>query len=106
MKYLYLQILRLRVWMLRRRLRKMGFRDVADNTSPEMIARLLADLPRRPRTRMPWMKALPVLIGLMVCIAIDLKPKGAPETVPSAVILKARPDHSALGQTTHEEGTP
>jgi hypothetical protein len=74
MKYLHLQILRLRVWILRRRLREMGFREAADRTTPETILRLQADLSHGPKRHFRWFEIIFMILGIFVWLIFDFRP--------------------------------
>ena len=66
MKRLYLQYLNLRAWFLRRRLREMGFREVADRMTAETLLRLQMEATDAQRLFLDCIK-----IGLMaVAVAI------------------------------------
>jgi hypothetical protein len=67
MKRLYLQYLNLRVWFLRRRLREMGFREVADQTTAETLLRLQMEATDTQRLFLDCIK-----IGLMVLAVVSL----------------------------------
>ena len=67
MKYPYLQFRNLRVWLLRRRLRQMGFREVADRTSAETLLHLQMDSTETQRLILDCIK-----IGLMAVAVLSM----------------------------------
>jgi len=90
MKYLYLQILHLRVWLLQWRLRTMGFRKIADRTS----ARTLLHLPKanleQEKLILDWIK-----VGLTVVAILSMWIIFWLRTVESIQIVLPPPEKSA-----------
>jgi hypothetical protein len=73
MKYLYLQYLKVRVFMLRRRLRRLGFRDVAENTHPLTLLRLKIEHVPKPSQIMRWLEIALLITGLAVWLHVYLR---------------------------------
>ena len=67
MKYLYLEFPKLRVWFLRRRLRRMGFRDAVDRTNAQTLLHLKMEHGKRPSRILRWLE-----IGLLITGPRDL----------------------------------
>ncbi len=74
MKYLYLQILRLRVWILRRRLRQMGFREAAERTNADTIIRLQRNFCSEPRRYLRWLELAVLIAGLVIWLVCFIRP--------------------------------
>ncbi len=73
MKYLYLQFLRLRVWILRRRLRQMGFREAANRTSPEILVRLEKVQPPASVRLLHWLRIVLLVAGILIWLLCFLR---------------------------------
>lgn len=73
MKYLYLQFLRVRVWLLRRRLRRMGFREAADRTNAQTLLHLKMDHARRPNRILRWIEIGLLIVGLAIWLIFYLR---------------------------------
>lgn len=112
MKYLYLQFLRLRVWILRRRLRAMGFRDAADRANAETILRLQADLSHEPTRHFRWFEIIFMILGIFVWLIFDLRPSDhdgkaiRPKATSSPAFSEVAPSRREFGQVTTERTTP
>ena len=94
MKYLYLQFLRLRVWLLRRRLRRMGFRDAADRTHGQTLLHLKMDHAKRPSRILRWIEIGLLIVGLAIWLIFYLRIVGPipPQAKPSLPnTIKAQP---------------
>lgn len=69
MKHLHLLLLKLRIWVLRRHLRKMGFRQMAAQIAPGALLQLLKKEDQqlvRQGTKLGFAAALVLMIGLIV----------------------------------------
>ena len=73
MKYLYLQFLRLRVWLLRRRLRRMGFREAADKTHGQTLLHLKMEHAQRPNRILRWIEIGLLIVGLAIWLLFYLR---------------------------------
>jgi hypothetical protein len=110
MKYLYLQVLRFRVWTLRRRLRQMGFRDAADRTTPETIIRLRVNLSDSPKRHLRWFELVFIILGIFVWLIFDLRinqndgHESSQKTSSSPAFPEVAPSHRKF--SSHEEGSP
>jgi hypothetical protein len=91
MKYLYLQYLKVRVWMLRRRLRRLGFRDVAENTPPLTLLRLKIEHVERPSQIMRWLEIGLLITGLALWFKCYFRIAEHFETAPPQIKQNARP---------------
>ena len=67
MKHLHPQLHNLRVWLLRRRLRRLGFREVADQVSAETLMRLEMETSHEIRCIFRWFK-----IGLTAVVILSM----------------------------------
>ena len=73
MKYLYLQFLKLRVWFLRRRLRRLGFRDAADRTNAQTLLHLKMEHGKRPNRILRWLEIGLLITGLAIWLTFYLR---------------------------------
>jgi hypothetical protein len=110
MKYPYLQFRNLRVWLLRRRLRQMGFREVADRASAQTLLRLQMDASNSQRLILDWIKiglitvavlSMWLIFGfrLLEPIQIVVPPTEKPSSLPSLPDAMA-PAHWNFGEPT------
>ena len=97
MKYLYLQVLRLRVWILRRRLRQMGFREAAERTNADTILRLQKGFCSEPRRYLRWLELAVLIAGLVIWVLCFIRPLEPKETSPRNASKTSAP---------HRESTP
>ena len=75
MKHLYHPFLNLRVWLLRRRLRQMGFREIAEQVSAETLMRMEKGAYREFNHTFRWLKiGLPVVVVLILWLNGWLRP--------------------------------
>ncbi len=66
MKLLLSLLMTLDLWVMRRRMRKMGFRDAAERTSPEILIRLeKAERHRSGQSHFRW-KIILITLGLLL----------------------------------------
>ena len=102
MKYLYLQILRLRVWLLRRRLRRMGFREAADRTNAQTLLHLKMDHAKRPTRILRWIEVAILIAGLAIWLIFYLRiAEPIQITVPKSSFPEAiTPQHRPLSNPT------
>lgn len=97
MKFLYLQFLRLRVWMLRRRLRRMGFRAAADRTHAHTLLHLKMDRAQRPNRVLRWIEIGLLIVGFALWLIFYLRIAGPipPQAKPLPNTIKAQPHHES-----------
>ena len=111
MKHLYHPFLNLRVWLLRRRLRQMGFREIAEQVSVETLMRMEKGASREFNHTFRWLKiGLTVVVFLFLWLDFRLRsPQPVPITVPppeKASSSASLPDaivplHRNFGEPTH-----
>jgi hypothetical protein len=96
MKYLYLQYLKVRVWLLRRRLRRLGFRDVANTTHPLTLLRLKIEHVGRPNRLIRWLEVGLLLIGLAIWLHVYLRIPNSVSAPQPAQRHASAPQHLSL----------
>jgi hypothetical protein len=69
MKHLYHPFLNLRVWLLRRRLRQMGFREIAEQVSVETLMRMEKGASREFNHTFRWLQ---ILLTIEVVLLLSL----------------------------------
>jgi hypothetical protein len=103
MKYLQLQILKVRVWMLRRRLRSMGFREVADRTVPQTLLRLKIERVERPNQVMRWLEIGLLITGLALWFKCYLCMVEHVKAVTPQLKQNSRPTPDAVPSRSRQE---
>ena len=105
MKYLYLQYLKVRVWMLRRRLRRLGFRDVAENTHPLTLLRLKIERVERPSPVRRWLEMGILITGLAIWLKCYSRNAEHFQTAPAQHKQNSQPKpaHNAAPSGTRRE---
>ena len=104
MKYLHLQILRLRVWHARRNLRQMGLREPADRITPEMIMRLGTNIPKASQKHLRWFEVIFFILGILVWLTFDIRDDDSPKKSPSFELSPpVAPSQHKVNLSTDEE---
>jgi hypothetical protein len=102
MQHLDLQLRNLRVRLIRRRLRQMGFREIADEASAETLLLLERDNSHEFNRNSRWLRiGLTFLVVLILGLSFWLHP---PQRIPIAVPPSKKPSSSqSLPATTYPE---